>query len=159
MSSQVDLFKEIMGHYPTGVTIVTTTTEKGEPVGLTVNSFASVSLDPLMVLWCIDHKTSSYDAFIKNPRFAVHVLADDQEDLCWLFAGKGTDRFANIQWTLADNVPLIEDCYAILNCEKVQEVEAGDHTILIGKVTGLSKKDKRPMLYFNRKLGAIPDHW
>ena len=74
------LFKQALGNYPTGVTVVTATTEEGEPVGLTVNSFASVSLDPLMVLWSIDHKVSTIDTFTKQGKFAVHILAGDQQE-------------------------------------------------------------------------------
>ena len=76
------LFKEAMGNYPTGVTVQTTTYKDGNPVGLTVNSFASVSLDPLLVLWSIDHRVSTLDSFVNGGKFAVHILAGDQQDVC-----------------------------------------------------------------------------
>src|SRR4051812_38493608 len=83
-----------MGEYPTGVTIVTTMDEQGSPAGLTVNSFASVSIDPLIVLWSIDKKVSSFNQFMKSDKFAVHTLATGQIDACWAFAGKEADRFS-----------------------------------------------------------------
>jgi flavin reductase (DIM6/NTAB) family NADH-FMN oxidoreductase RutF len=91
--NKVDTFKQIMGEYPTGVTIVTTMDAQGTPVGLTVNSFASVSLDPLIVLWSIDKKVSSLDAFMMAEKFVVHTLSTDRTDACWAFAGKEADRF------------------------------------------------------------------
>ncbi|MFB4163847.1 flavin reductase family protein [Alteribacillus sp. JSM 102045] len=152
------LFKEAMGNYPTGVTIVTTSNEKEEPVGLTVNSFASVSLYPLLVLWSIDHKVSSLDAFKKADGFAVHILAGEQEDLCKTFASKDTDRFGTCEWGISKhNLPVIADAFSVLECKTFKQVEAGDHTILIGEVQDIQiNKDKDPMLYHRRNFGPIP---
>ena len=97
------LFKEVMGNYPTGVTVITATDNDGKPVGLTVNSFASVSLEPLMVLWCIDHKVSTIKTFTEGGKFAVHVLAGDQQELCKTFASKNVDRFSTCTWDFSDN--------------------------------------------------------
>ena len=91
--TNISRFKEVMANYPTGVTVVTTVDEQGVPLGLTVNSFASVSLDPLLILWSIDKKVSSYQSFIKTDKFAVNVLSSDQSDICSLFASKDIDRF------------------------------------------------------------------
>ncbi|SDH99348.1 NADH-FMN oxidoreductase RutF, flavin reductase (DIM6/NTAB) family [Alteribacillus persepolensis] len=152
------LFKEALGNYPTGVTIVTTQDENGTPVGLTVNSFASVSLDPLMILWSIDHGVSSLDIFKKADKFAVHVLAGDQQELCKTFASKDTDRFGSCEWKVSEhNLPVIADAFAVLECETFQQVEAGDHTILIGNVLDIDvDSGKDPMLYHRRKFGPIP---
>ena len=92
--SQVE-FKKALGNYPTGVTVVTTLDENNKPVGLTANSFASVSIDPLLILWSLDKKSRLYDAFTQSNKFAVNILADDQADLCGLFASKVADRMAN----------------------------------------------------------------
>lgn len=154
------LFKEIMGSYPTGVTIVTTTDSQGDPVGLTVNSFTSVSINPLLVLWCIDHKASSFEVFQQCNGFAIHTLASDQKDLCWAFAGKEPDRFSKAEWSLSEhNVPIINGSYGVMQCKLVQRINAGDHTILIGEVVELNKTDKEPMLYFRRNVGSIPVDW
>ncbi|TVZ84651.1 MULTISPECIES: flavin reductase family protein [Aeribacillus] len=152
------LFKEVMGNYPTGVTIVTTTSEDGKPVGLTVNSFASVSLDPLMVLWCIDHKVSSFNDFIKSGQFVVHILAGEQQELCKTFASKGVDRFSKCHWAFSDNkLPIIEGTFAVLQCKTYKTVEAGDHTILIGEVQEIQiDSNKDPMLYHRRHFASIP---
>ncbi|KIL73273.1 flavin reductase family protein [Bacillus badius] len=152
------LFKEVMGNYPTGVTIVTGVSEDGTPVGLTVNSFASVSLDPLMILWSIDHGVSTIKAFTEGGKFAVHVLAGEQQELCKTFATKGVDRFSQCKWEMSETgLPIIEAAFGVFECETFQAVEAGDHTVLIGNVTNIRlDKEKDPMLYHRRCFGPIP---
>jgi flavin reductase (DIM6/NTAB) family NADH-FMN oxidoreductase RutF len=156
----VTTFKQIMGSYPTGVTILTTTDKDGKPCGLTVNSFASVSIDPLMVLWCLDRRSSSLEAFAKSEVFAVHVLAAEQQELCWAFAGKDPDRFSKASWSFSDNnTPVISDSLGVLECKKVQQIDAGDHIVFIGEVINIDKQDKEPMLFFRRNVGMIPANW
>lgn len=153
-----ELFKEALGNYPTGVTIVTTTDKNNIPLGLTVNSFASVSLDPLLVLWSIDHKVSSMKAFENSGKFAVHILAGNQSELCKTFASKNVDRFASCNWSLSPlELPVIEGAFAVLECETYKTIEAGDHTILIGAVQNIQvDKELNPMLYHRRHFGEIP---
>ncbi|MEH7125122.1 flavin reductase family protein [Bacillus sp. JJ1773] len=153
-----DLFKQIMGSYPTGVTIVTTTNENGMPVGLTVNSFASVSLDPPMLLWSIDHGVSSLKEFTEGGKFAVHVLAAEQRELCKVFASKHEDRFSTCEWSLSENgLPIIENVVGVFECKTFKAIEAGDHTVLIGEVMDIKvEKEKDPMLYHRRVFGPIP---
>lgn len=156
MDSNVERFKAIMGSYPTGVTIVTTMDRNQKPVGMTVNSFTSVSLEPLMVLWCIDHRASTYDVFKQAPRFAVHVLAAEQKELCMRFAQKGIDRFSGVSWYISEHgLPILPDVMGILECDQVQQAEAGDHSILIGQVISLQKFDKEPLVYFRRHVGSL----
>lgn len=157
---KTDVFKQVMGNYPTGVTVVTTVNEEGTPLGLTVNSFASVSLDPLLILWSIDKNVSSYEPFSKTDKFAVHVLASDQGDICSLFATKGVDRFSNCDWELSkNNLPIIKGAAGVLQCETFNRVEAGDHMILIGKVIDIENAGKEPLLYHKRKFGKIPEQF
>jgi flavin reductase (DIM6/NTAB) family NADH-FMN oxidoreductase RutF len=157
---QVSTFKQIMGSYPTGVTIVTTLNGENKPVGLTANSFASVSIDPLMVLWSIDRRVSSFADFMQATQFAVHVLASDQAEACWAFAGKELDRFSKVSWQLSDNsLPIIDGSLGVMECKTVQKVDAGDHVILIGEVISLRKEEKDPMLYYSRNVGPIPSNW
>nr|WP_263326593.1 flavin reductase family protein [Neobacillus sp. Marseille-Q6967] len=159
-ADKINIFKQIMGVYPTGVTIVTTMDEQGSPAGLTVNSFASVSLDPLIVLWCIDKKVSSLTKFLNAKKFAVHTLSSDQADACWAFAGKEPDRFSKVNWKVSDNgLPIITDSLGTFECRTIQQIDAGDHVILLGEVIDLNKQDKDPLLYFNRKIGPIPTNW
>lgn len=156
-NQNITKFKEVMGNYPTGVTVVTTVDSSGVPVGLTVNSFASVSLDPTLILWSIDQKVSTVDIFKKTDRFAVHTLASDQGDICSLFAMKGTDRFSQCNWALSEHgLPIISGAYGVLQCKTHKTIEAGDHTILIGEVIDIQKEDKNPLLYHRRKFGEIP---
>lgn len=159
MSKEINqnLFKEVMGNYPTGVTVVTTMDKEGKPIGLTVNSFASVSLDPLLVLWSIDHKVTTLNSFIDGGKFAVHILAGNQQELCKNFSSKNVDRFSTCEWKCSEqNLPIIEGAFAILQCHTFQTIEAGDHTILIGKVVDIQIEKREPMLYHRRHFDSIP---
>lgn len=154
---KIDLFKAAMGNYPTGVTVVTALDENDQPIGLTVNSFASVSLDPLLVLWSIDKRVSTYDTFAKIDQFAINILANDQADVAMLFASRNVDRFSNCDWTLSENhLPVIKNANATLQCKTFKHVEAGDHMILIGEIIDIDVDQKNPLLYHNRKMGALP---
>lgn len=158
MTVEVSLFKEVMGNYPTGVTVVTGYNENQEPIGLTVNSFASVSVDPLLILWSIDKSVSTYNSFSNIERFSVNILAEDQKDIAYLFASKGQDRFSNVDWFKSIlNLPIILDSLAALQCEVYQTIEAGDHMILIGKVIDIKYGEKKPLLYHKRNMGPIPN--
>ena len=152
------LFKEVMGSYPSGVTVVTTLDEDKNPVGLTANSFVSVSIEPLLILWCIDKRSGSYQAFEQASQFAVNILAAEQADACWTFASRTEpDRFGKCAWSASPKgMPLLDHSFATLECEKHQVVDAGDHYIFIGKVVHIEKNDVEPMLYFRRKIGAVP---
>jgi len=153
-------FKEAMGNYPTGVTVVTMMTDEGVPLGLTVNSFASVSIDPLLILWSIDKRVSTYEQFINSKKFAVHILASDQSELCYLFAARDVDRFSNCEWEKSKhNLPIIKNVAATLQCETFKSVEAGDHMILIGKVIEIDGENPAPLLYHKRHTGQIPDQF
>lgn len=154
---KVDSFKEAMANYPTGVTVVTTIDEKDNPIGLTVNSFASVSLDPLLILWSIDKRVSTYESFQKVDKFAVNILADDQADIATLFASRNTDRFANCEWDLsATQLPIIHGAAATLQCNVFKRIEAGDHTIFIGEIAEITVEKRPPLVYHGRKMGALP---
>lgn len=163
MSNQIDIkttFKSLMGCYPTGVTVVTTATEKGIPVGLTVNSFASVSLDPTLVLFCVDHKAGSLQAFRESKKFAIHVLSKDQKEVCYKFAGKDSDRFSCVDWYLSPlGLPIFDKAAGFMECKTVNEIKAGDHTIFIGEVVNISKSNDDPMLYYLRNVGGVPKDW
>jgi flavin reductase (DIM6/NTAB) family NADH-FMN oxidoreductase RutF len=153
-------YKELMGNYPTGVTVVTTADENGNPLGLTVNSFASVSIEPLLILWSIDKKVSSYETFCKTDKFAVHILSEQQGDICTLFATKGTDRFANCTWGKSPyGLPIISGAAGVLQCKTYNRIEAGDHMILIGEIIDIHDDRKEPLLYHKRRFGKIPNEF
>jgi flavin reductase (DIM6/NTAB) family NADH-FMN oxidoreductase RutF len=155
---KISLFKEVMGDYPTGVAIITTVGKDGKPVGLTVSSLSSVSINPLLISWCIDEGSSSLEAFEKANGFIVHILNGEQAELCKTFASKNADKFSNCDWEYSKSgLPIISDTLAVLECNTYKQVEAGDHTMLIGEVTDIHRtSDKDPMLYHRRKFGFIP---
>lgn len=154
--SQVE-FKKALGNYPTGVTVITTLDENNKPVGLTANSFASVSIEPLLILWSLDKNSSLYDPFIQTSKFAINILAEDQESLCSLFASKVPDRFSQCDWEKSDRqLPIFPGALSQLECEVYNKIDAGDHIIFIGEVIHISNEDKNPLLYHKRNFGAIP---
>lgn len=145
-----------MGNYPTGVSVVTTTDEAGEAVGLTVNSFASVSLDPLLILWSIDHGSSSYQAFLETDRFAVNILSEEQAYLCDCFAKKRNERFKANDWEWSnEHIPLFKNTTGILECSVHERIVAGDHTIIIGRVLNIIDGKKDPLLYHQGRISGV----
>ncbi len=153
-------FRDTMGQFLTGVTIVTAAAPDGTPVGLTVNSFTSVSLDPPLVLFCIDKKAGSYEGMVNAEGYAVHILGGDQVDLANRFAAKGVDRFAGLNYTRGlCGAPILPGAMALLECRTVQRVDAGDHTILIGQVERLDpgSRSRKPLGFLRGRYTAIAD--
>lgn len=142
-------FREILGSYPTGVTIVTARDAAGDPFGLTVNSFTSVSLDPPLVLVCIDRLSSSHAALLEAGTFVVNVLADDQSALAARFAtDPSEERFLDLAWEegpLGD--PVLPGGVAWLACRLHDAHPAGDHTILVGEVVELAGSDREALVF------------
>ena len=158
MTDKVAAFKLALGNYPTGVTVVTTCNDADEPIGLTVNSFASVSIDPLLILWSLDKKSQLHLHFTAAQKFAVNILASNQEHLCTLFSSKIPDRFAQAKWSPSTLcLPILHDTAAILQCKIAQQIDAGDHTIFIGQVLEIDNAQKEPLLYHRRHIGEIPN--
>lgn len=141
-------FRRALGNFATGVTVVTAATPGGAQVGVTANSFNSVSLDPPLVLWSIDKRSGSYPVFAQASHFAINVLAADQVDLSNRFARPSEDKFADIEVNLgAGGAPLLADCAARFQCEKYQQIDGGDHWILIGKVIAFDDLGRAPLVY------------
>jgi len=155
------LFKQAMGNYPTGVSIVTAMDENNEPIGLTVNSLASVSIDPLLILWSIDQNVSTYHTFTNINTFAINILAGEQTDIAYLFASDALDnkeRFEKCEWALSDkNLPVIANAMATFECQTYKRVEIGDHTTLFGEIFNIQVADRAPLLYHQRKIAAFPE--
>lgn len=127
--------RDAFGSFMTGVTIVTTCGDNGKPLGFTANSFSSVSLDPALLLISIAKTSGNYQAFSTAKHFAINVLAEDQRDLSNTFARPSEDRFAQVRWHLsANNNPLLADVSAWFDCNTHEVIDAGDHSIIIGKV-------------------------
>lgn len=126
-------FRDALGCYGTGVTVVTTMTEDG-PLGMTANSFASVSLDPPLVLWSPAKTSRRHAPFAGAVRFAIHVMAEDQDRLARHFAKQG-DIFDGIAWRLSDDgVPILDGCLARFECVTEAVHDGGDHSIIVGRV-------------------------
>lgn len=151
-------FRRALGCFPTGVTVVTCMSASG-PIGLTVNSFSALSLDPPLVLWTLKQSSSNRTAFEATDHFAVNILAERQQHLSVRFASKHDDRFAGVRWRRGTgDVPLLEDCAAHLECTRVTSLEGGDHRIFVGRVENLSKNDRQPLLFHagqNRLVGDV----
>lgn len=157
---QVAMFKKALGNYPTGVSVVTAINENNEPIGLTVNSFASVSIDPLLVLWSIDEGVTTYETFKEIDKFAINILAADQRDLAVLFSTKEEERFENCEWEHSENgLPLLTNAMATLECDTFKTVEVGDHTTLFGQVKQVKATEKAPLLYHKRHIGPFPEEF
>lgn len=128
-------FRDALGTFATGVTVVTTRTPEGKPVGLTATSFNSVSLEPPLVLWSLQRDSNLFDAFHAANKYAVHVLAESQVDVSQRFARRDLDRFAGVEMLEgANGLPLIKGCAAIFVCSKYAEYDGGDHLIIVGEV-------------------------
>ncbi|MBY6191402.1 flavin reductase family protein [Microbulbifer agarilyticus] len=148
--------RDTLGQFATGVTVVTALNAQGEPVGMTVNSFNSVSLDPALILWSIDRGCMSYAAYTEGEYFAVHVLKGDQQNVSNLFAGRGADKFGQVKWHKdANGVPHLDDCAAIFHCRRVQNIEGGDHTILLGEVVEFSAAGGEPLVFHCGQYRAL----
>lgn len=144
-----------MGSFLTGVTIVTTRSETGEPYGLTVNSFNSVSLDPPLVLWSLDHATDKLDLFRNSAGFVVNVMAAASTDMIWRFAKTETDRFDNTDWEWgASNQPVLNDAIVSFECRLWAEYPGGDHAIFVGEVINIKQSTGAPAAFFKGKLGV-----
>jgi 3-hydroxy-9,10-secoandrosta-1,3,5(10)-triene-9,17-dione monooxygenase reductase component len=142
-------FREVLGHFATGVTIVTAI-DGDEPVGLAANSFTSLSLDPPLVLFCIAQTSSTWPRIERAGTFAINILGEGHEELSQLFARKGADRFSATPWRVGvSGAPVLEDAIAYLDCEYEAQYPGGDHLIVVGRVLDLDMREgARPLLFF-----------
>lgn len=141
-------FRNALGSYPTGVTVVTTVDENQQTRGFTANSFTSVSLEPPLLLICIAKTASSHEVFTQTNGFAVNILSESQKDISSLFASKSANKFDGCQWIKSPNgYPVIQDVVAYFDCKTYNKIDAGDHTILIGEVTDFSSRAAKPLGY------------
>jgi flavin reductase (DIM6/NTAB) family NADH-FMN oxidoreductase RutF len=143
-------FRQVLGHFPTGVVVVTAKDDDG-PVGLAIGSFASVSLDPPLVGFFPGSQSSSWPRIHQVGSFCVNILSDDQEDVCRVFAGKDPDKFATIGWKPGrTGAPIINDVTAHIECELESVTPAGDHAFVVGRVIDLEVNHEGSPLIFYR---------
>lgn len=144
-------FRTVMGHYPTGVCIITASDPDGRALGMTVGTFTSVSLDPPLVGFFPDRKSTTWPAIAATGRFCVNVLADDQQQLCLTFASRGTDKFAEVIHNLSENgQPILDRVAAWIDCTVYAVHEAGDHYLVLGEVQAMGVQSELSPLLFVR---------
>jgi len=150
------LFRKVLGHFATGVTVVTMRQRSGMPWGFTVNSFTSVSLEPPLVLICVGQGSESFQAMRKAKYFAVNFLTEKQEELSRRFASKSPDRFSNISYSDgAHGSPLIAGCLGFVECKKAASHLHGDHTIVIGEVLEAKARGGSPLVFYRSAYARV----
>ncbi len=152
-------FRRVLGHFPTGVTVVTAASERG-PVGMAIGSFASISLDPPLVGFFATSTSSSAIAIKEAGHFCVNILAADQMPLCGTMASRADDKFEGIDWTpsAATGAPILPDVVAVIDCVLDEVVVLGDHDLLVGRVQHLdviAEGDVNPMIFYKGQYGGF----
>lgn len=149
MAVSAEEFRTALSRFASGVTVVTTKDAAGDLHGITVSAFSSVSLDPPLVLICIEKKAGSHDAITQSGKFAVNFLDSTQLSLSERFAAQITDKFEGPEMSMnIDGIPLLSGCIAHLECSVKQAYDGGDHTIFIGEVEKTATHEGDPLLYF-----------
>jgi 4-hydroxyphenylacetate 3-hydroxylase, reductase component len=157
-SAAPDEFRRCLGQFATGVTVVTANVQ-GELVGLTVNSFASVSLNPPLILWSIDVASNSYAKFSVADSFIINVLADDQIALSRHFGRSGPDKFNKISWSMGSNgAPILGGVAAFFECSRESELRGGDHLIVVGRVRRAVQFERSTLLFAQGRYRIATDH-
>jgi flavin reductase (DIM6/NTAB) family NADH-FMN oxidoreductase RutF len=155
-----DLYRQVMGNWGTGVTVVTTKDQNGQPYGLTVSSFTSVSMDPILVLVCLDDRLSGLQFFKDSMNFGVSILSEAQQEVSRLFAKKDTLRAPDLYFNGETGIPLIRDSLVTLECETTEIYPGGDHSIFLGKVLAAelhgAMQGTKPLLYFRGRYERLP---
>lgn len=152
MTDPHELFNEAMASLAAGVAVLTARRDDGDPCGLTATSVSSFSATPPSVLLSVDHASRCHGALANAERFGVHLLLAGQEPLARVFAGKGDDKFAGVEWDWDDEVPRIAGTLAYLRCRRAETLSRYDHTVLIGDVEGGHIKGGPPLLYLRRRM-------
>ena len=151
-------FRRALSQFATGVTIITASLG-GRNVGVTANSFSSVSLDPPLVLWSIDRTSTSFDTFFGATHFVINILAEDQLELSNRFSRTSETKFDGVDWTAGPgDAPILAGAAAHLVCKREIEHEGGDHVISIGRVETYRRYDRSPLLFLNGRYAAAVDH-
>lgn len=145
-----DQFRSVLGRFATGVTVITTRDAQGHDFGMTVSAFSSLSLEPPLVMLCVDRSASMLGALGESAWIAVNILSASQEALSRRFSNLDADsRFDGIGFSRArSGAPILDDVLAHLECEVIQRIDGGDHVIFVGKVHSAETRDERPLLYY-----------
>ena len=152
-------FRKVMSSWPTGVAIITTRLEDGRKIGILCNSLTSISLAGKLLLWTVDHASSNHQHWIDAKNWAVHFLADDQQDLIDRFARKGVvDKYEGLNCAISDaGTPVLDGVVARLECKTTETVKTLDHTIILGEVTAMTSSDRSPIIFAYSKFHKGPE--
>ena len=149
MSVSPDEFRSVLGRFPSGVTVVTTKAADGSDQGMTVSAFCSVSLDPALVLICIEKTASVHQALTSAPGFVVNILSAKQEQIARRFSIVDIDRFEGVGFSRSQNgTAVLDDVLGVIECKKSALHDAGDHTIIVGEVEAGRAENGAPLLYY-----------
>ena len=149
-------FRRTLGCFPTGVTIVTTMSGEGAPLGVTISSFNSVSLDPPLVLWSLARNAASLPVFRESGGFVINVLAADQADLPRVFSSPVAERFDAVEWSRGvTGHPVFSGAAAVIECRDYARYDGGDHEIILGEVVAHHATDRTPLVYGKGRLGPL----
>ena len=149
-------FRQLLGRFATGVTVITARDAEGRPHGMTANSLSSVSLEPPLILLSIDHEASMHGLLVTSPAFAVNILSASQEAVSRRFAQDREERFDGVGYQESPRgLVLLDGALAHLECERVATHEAGDHTILVGLVVAGNANEGRPLCYFRGGYASL----
>ncbi len=149
MSVSPDEFRSVLGRFPSGVTVVTTKAADGSDQGMTVSAFCSVSLEPPLVLICIEKTASVHDALTRAPAFVANILAAKQEQVARRFSIVDIDRFDGVGFSRTRNgIAVLDDALGVIECSKFALHDAGDHTVIVGEVEATRAETGTPLLYY-----------
>ena len=150
-------FRDALGHFATGVTVISARDSAGEPIGVTVNSFASVSLDPPLVLWSLDTGSDRYEAMMCVTHFSVNILGEDARSVSQALSRKGKKIMApELIYEGKNKIPLLKNAIANFECEVERRIEAGDHVMFIGRVLAFSHAShEKPLVYYRGNYRTI----
>jgi len=158
MPIEKNQLRQVMGHFATGVTIITTINKDGQMHGLTANAFTSVSLEPPLLLISVDKKAESWPAFEESKVFTVNILADDQEALSRKFAVSGGNKFEGVAYRQGgDGAAILDGTLAFVECKLWAAYEGGDHSIYLGEIQEASVREGKPLLFFRGGYRALGD--
>jgi 3-hydroxy-9,10-secoandrosta-1,3,5(10)-triene-9,17-dione monooxygenase reductase component len=147
--------RHALGKFATGVAVVTTIDDAGAPIGLTINSFSSVSLDPPLVLWSLTRRSPNLAHFSTAEKFAINILNRDQSDISRRFSMPVSDRFCDVSWQPGINgMPLLCGSVATFECQTERLTDGGDHVVFFGKVLDHRQEDLEPLLFFAGRYGT-----
>lgn len=157
MTIESQELRRVMGHFATGVTVITTKDKDGTPQGLTANAFMSLSLNPPLILISVDKGATCYACFEPQNGFTVNFLSEEQEEISRRFATKGVDKFAGLQWKEGNNgAAILDGILGHVECKIAQCYDGGDHTIVLGEIVNVGATGERPLLFFKGKYQKLP---